>query len=153
MYKRQSRQPAWLTRAPTARVPRPATRRQDADYRLQHASKILTQYWRIHHREGATCDFDGIAELLPDWAYGSDPSDTMYGPRLLAPSGLRARLPLHAPLVAIGLAGLVFVGAVAARARAARSRRAADEYALREPLAAGARRVAEPGEADCAPVL
>ncbi|KAG8458494.1 hypothetical protein KFE25_003029 [Diacronema lutheri] len=126
---------------------------QDADYRLQHASKILTQYWRIHHREGATCDFDGIAELLPDWAYGSDPSDTMYGPRLLAPSGLRARLPLHAPLVAIGLAGLVFVGAVAARARAARSRRAADEYALREPLAAGARRVAEPGEADCAPVL
>lgn len=141
---------------------------QDADYRLQHASKILTQYWRIHHRLGARCDFDGIAELLPDYTYGSDPSDTLYGSRFvpgtmgsgimggtgalprLSLRALRARLP--APGVALLAVGLTVAVVAAAAAAAPRPRLALslsrvwrsrwalrDERALREPLAYDAR--------------
>jgi hypothetical protein len=92
---------------------------QDEAYRADHASKILTQHWRANHRAGATCDFDGIAELAPDPAFGSDPSDTATTDALgaeLPRLGAAARAAAGGALNAALALSVVVVGALAVRA-------------------------------------
>lgn len=115
--------------------------------RLAQASKVFTQYWRIHHRSGGLCDFDGVAQLLPDFSYGQDPSSAPIRPAAGARGGapqLPARLERSGPHAATTRAPLLLAGGLAAVAMAAvlvvvrRARRAAqEERGLREPLATG----------------
>mmetsp|Transcript_20251 Transcript_20251/g.64037 ORF Transcript_20251/g.64037 Transcript_20251/m.64037 type:complete len:708 (+) Transcript_20251:2-2125(+) len=95
----------------------------DLQYRMDHATDIFTQNWRLFHVTGGTCDFDGAAELVPDYTYEDDASgdDTDAAalpltaaaevPRL---SGREEKTRLPLPLPSTAPAGAVCLVAVAA---------------------------------------
>lgn len=121
-----------------------------ADSRADKATEIFTYYWKAHRKNHtwATCDFDGAAELVPDYShewmmeeeepFGALPPSAFKllraGAPVFVPSPERTAMgALTAALGGFSLVALAALGAHATR-RAIAARRAESE--LREHLAA-----------------